>query len=222
MSVNIARSRLTRATTPVKLPPHGRHMRIGLFGGTFNPAHDGHFLVSTTALKRLGLDRVWWIVTPGNPLKSHAELPGQAERIALARRIARHPRIEITGFEAEIGTRYTADTIDYLKRRCPGVNFVWLMGADNLAQFHHWQNWQKIARSVPIAVIDRPGSTLTAASSKTAKRFLRRRLDETDAKIITRSKKPAWIFLHGPRSELSSTALRNQTKTVTRSPRNAV
>jgi nicotinate-nucleotide adenylyltransferase len=197
-----------KTTMPVKLPRHAPGMRIGLFGGSFNPPHEGHFLASITALKRLRLDSIWWIVTPGNPLKDTADLPDQAARMQTARAVARHPAIEITGFEREIGTRYTWDTIDYLTRRCPFVHFVWLMGADNLRQFHRWQNWQKIAHRVPIAVIDRPGSTMSAASSRTAHRWAHRRIDGTDGKLLPRMKPPAWIFLHGPRSEVSSTALR--------------
>ena len=200
---------------PVRLPPFTPGMRIGLFGGTFNPPHEGHFLVSKTALKRLQLDRVWWLVTPGNPLKDTNSLPDQAVRIEAARSVAHHPDIVVTGFEREIGTRYTSDTIRYLTRHCRGVKFVWLMGADNLAQFHRWQNWTDIARAVPIAVIDRPGSTWRTISSKAAQRFATSRLDETDARILADRQAPSWIFLHGPRSSLSSTALREHGQTVT-------
>ena len=143
-------------------------MRIGLYGGSFDPAHEGHLHVSTTALRRLRLDRVWWLVTPGNPLKDNARLPPLEERIARARRLAADPRIDVTGLEAAIGTRYTFDTVDELTRRCPGVHFVWLMGADNLAQFARWQRWRDIARRVPIAVIDRPGATLKATRAPAA------------------------------------------------------
>lgn len=193
---------------PVRLPPFWPGMRIGLFGGSFNPPHEGHLLVSRIALKRLRLDRLWWLVTPGNPLKATDGLPDQSVRIAKARAIARDPRIAVTGFERQIGTRYTSDTINFLKRRCRGVRFVWLMGADNLAQFHLWQNWADIARKVPIAIIDRPGSTWRTVSSKAAQRFVHCRLDETDARILADMPAPAWIFLHGPRSFASSTALR--------------
>ncbi len=191
------------------LPRHAPGMRIGLFGGSFNPPHDGHLLVSLIALRRLGLDALWWVVTPGNPLKDTRHLPPLAARIALARRLTAHPRIAITGFEAEIGTRYTYDTIAYVRRRCPGVKFVWIMGADNLGGFHRWQRWRSIARLVPIAVIDRPGSTLKANASRAAHRFRKRRLDETDAQLVAASRPPAWIFLHGRRSMLSSSAIRN-------------
>ena len=193
---------------PAHLPPHSQGMRIGLFGGSFNPPHDGHLLVSRIALSKLGLDRVWWIVTPGNPLKEISGLPPLAARMDAARRIGDHPQIDITGFEAEIGTRYTYDTISYLTRRCPGVDFVWLMGADNLAQFHRWQHWQDIANLVPVAVIDRPGSTLKAVHSRAGQYLARYRYGENEARLLARGQTPAFIFLHGRRSETSSTQLR--------------
>ena len=193
---------------PALLPPHGKGMRIGLFGGSFNPPHDGHLLVSEIALSRMRLDRVWWIVTPGNPLKDTAGLPTLGERMTAARRMGDHPQIDITGFEAEIGTRYTYDTISYLMRRCPGVDFVWLMGADNLAQFHRWQRWRDIAQLVPLAVIDRPGSTLKAVHSRAGQYLARYRYAENEARLLPRALAPAFLFLHGRRSETSSTQLR--------------
>ncbi|WP_460449621.1 nicotinate-nucleotide adenylyltransferase [Alsobacter sp. SYSU BS001988] len=200
-----------RTTGPLpSLPRHAPGMRIGLLGGSFNPAHHGHLLASETALRRMGLDRVWWIVTPGNPLKDNAGLPPLRERMAAARAIAQDPRIDVTGFEAAIGTRFTHDTLAYLGRRCPGVNFVWLMGADNLANFHRWQRWRLIAELMPIAVIDRPGSTLKASRSAAAVALARHRLDESDAGLLPGAATPAWTFLHGRRSSLSSTALRRQ------------
>ena len=190
------------------LPPMAPGMRIGLFGGTFNPPHQGHVLVAQTALRRLKLDRVWWLVTPGNPLKSLDGLPPQAERMAAARQITRDPRIVVTGFEAEIGARYTYETLHYLNRRAGDVHFVWIMGADNLRQFHRWQNWQDIARLMPLAIIDRPGSTLAGASAKAAQVLRANRRSEGDARRLAAAKAPAFVFLHGPRSPLSSTALR--------------
>jgi len=199
-----------RFAGPPPLPRCGRGMRIGLFGGTFNPPHAGHRLASLTALKRLGLDRVWWIVTPGNPLKDNAALPPLEERIAAARRVAAHPRIDVTGFEAGIGTRYTYDTLAYLARRCPGTRFVWLMGADNLAGFHRWQHWRDIAALVPIAVVDRPGATLKACRARAGGALAPYRVPEHRAGALVRRPPPAWGFLHGPRSFLSSTLLRAQ------------
>ena len=193
-----------------RLPRHARGMRIGLFGGSFDPPHEGHRLAALTALKRLRLDAVWWVVSPGNPLKDHAGLAPQRARMAAARALSAHPRIAVTGFEADIGTRYTYDTVRYLTRRCPGVRFVWIMGADNLAGFHRWQRWRDIARLVPIAVIDRPGSTLRAAASRAGRTLAAGRLDESDGPLLAGKKTPAFIFLHGPRSMMSSTLLRER------------
>jgi nicotinate-nucleotide adenylyltransferase len=183
-------------------------MRIGLFGGSFNPPHEAHRLASLAALKKLGLDAVWWLVSPGNPLKSGRGLAPLDERIAAAKRLARHPRIAVTGIEAALGTRYTSDTIAALKARCRGVRFVWIMGADNLAQFHLWQNWRGIATMLPLAVIDRPGASLRASAGVAARTLARHRLTESDGLLLADARPPAWIFLHGLKSPLSSTALR--------------
>ena len=147
------------------LPPHAPGMRIGLFGGTFDPPHQAHLAAALLALKRLKLDRVWWLVTPGNPLKNTSDLAPLPKRIAAARSLTHHPRIDVTGLEAVIKTRYTYDTISWLVARCPGVRFVWIMGADNLRSFHRWQKWRKIAELVPIVVVDRLGPSLYAAAS---------------------------------------------------------
>ncbi|WP_424361845.1 nicotinate-nucleotide adenylyltransferase [Methylocystis parvus] len=197
-------------SAPVKLPPHAPGMRIGLFGGSFDPPHEGHALVSSIALRRLRLDRLWWLVSPGNPLKDTSGLASLDARIAAARQIAQDPRIVVTGFEAEIGSRYTADTLRFLHARCPGARFVWIMGADNLLQFHRWRDWEEILRTTPVAVIDRPGATLKAASAKAALRFPDSRLDERAAGLITNAIPPALVYLHGPRSPSSSTELRRR------------
>jgi len=193
----------------IRLPPHAPGMRIGLFGGSFDPPHEGHAHVSQVALRRLALDRLWWLVTPGNPLKETAGLPSLAQRVAAARRLARDPRIVVTGLEAEIGARYTADTLRFLLRRCPNVRFVWIMGADNLLQFDRWRDWEEIARTTPIAVVDRPGSTFRATSAKAAQRFARARLPESAALLLADAQPPAFVYLHAPRVAQSSTALRS-------------
>jgi len=196
-----------------RLPRIAPGMRIGLYGGSFNPAHAGHRHVSLMALRRLGLDRIWWIVTPGNPLKDSEELAATAMRVREARDVSDDPRIDVTKFEQEIGARYTVDTLSYLKRRYPGVRFVWIMGADNLASFHRWRGWQRIARMMPIAVFDRPGWTLKAVRSKSAEALAGSRIDEADARALPGLAPPAWVFLHGPRSHLSSTQLRRLRRT---------
>jgi nicotinate-nucleotide adenylyltransferase len=190
-------------------------MRIGLLGGSFNPPHAAHVEISLTALKRLGLDQVWWIVAPSNPLKHPAKLPSLSERVAAAKRVANHPRIAVTGFPGETGSPYTVDLLAQLKRRCPGVNFVWLMGADNLVTFNRWRSWQKIFETVPVAVLDRPGSRMKAHASQAAIRFRGDYVDESDALGLARMKPPAWTVITHRLSSLSSTALRGETKART-------
>jgi len=199
----------TRSPLPVPaLPPHARGMRIGLLGGTFNPPHAAHRLISLIAMKRLGLDRIWWLVTPGNPLKDNSSLPNSAERKAQAEAIAAHPRIDVTLIEDAIGTRYTYDTLKWLKTRNPGIHFVWLMGADNLTGFHRWARWRDIASMMPIAVFDRPGSTLAAARSPAALALAAYRVPENRALTLALQRESSWVFFHGRRSHLSSTLLR--------------
>ena len=190
------------------LPPHGRGQRIGLFGGSFNPPHDGHRAASLLALRRLQLDKVWWLVSPGNPLKDTRALPPVADRLAHARLVAAHPRIVVTGFEATLGSPFTCDTLAMLKARCPTVHFVWLMGADSLAGFHRWKDWRRIAETFPLGIIDRPGSTLRAIQTRAAAALRPFRLDESDGPLLATAPPPAFVFLHGKRSPLSSTALR--------------
>jgi nicotinate-nucleotide adenylyltransferase len=192
----------------LRMPHVEPGMTVGLFGGSFDPPHDGHRLVAETALTRLGLDQLWWIVTPQNPLKAERGSEDLARRITLSLGIARDPRIRVTAFEAAHSIRYSADTIRLVLARNPRTRFVWIMGADNLKGFHRWQRWRWIASSIPIAVIDRPGSTLSFLSSIMARAFAHARLDENDAPILARRKPPAWTFIHGPRSSLSSTAIR--------------
>jgi len=193
---------------PVRLPPTCPGLRIGLYGGSFNPAHLGHRHVSRVALRRLGLDRIWWMVTPGNPLKDRAGLASIEARVSAAQGIAAHPRIAVTAFESRIGVRYTRQSLRYLAERHPAVRFVWIMGADSLATFHRWQDYRAIAATMPIAIIDRPGFTLKGPAARGARALGRWRIDESDAGLLADLDPPAWVFLHGPRSHLSSTALR--------------
>jgi len=201
-------SKLDLPARYLRMPHAERGMQVGLFGGSFNPPHAGHALVAEIALRRLDLDQLWWMVTPGNPLKSVRELAPLGERIRLSERIAGDQRVKVTAFEASHNVRYTADTLALVKARNPAVDFVWVMGADNLRGFHLWQRWRQIVLTFPIAVIDRPGSTLSFLSSVVAKTFDYARIDEGDAPILARMRAPAWTFIHGPRSSLSSTALR--------------
>jgi nicotinate-nucleotide adenylyltransferase len=185
-------------------------MKIGLFGGTFDPPHQAHLDACLLAMKRLGLDRVWWLVTPANPLKDTRGLTPLDQRLRAVRAFVRHPRVDVTGFEALIGTRYTFDTIAYLRRRCPGVHFVWIMGADNLRSFHRWQKWRAIASLIPIAVVDRLGPSLYATAGTAGQALGRWRRPQSTAKSLPFRNPPAWIYLHGLKSPLSSTALRRK------------
>jgi nicotinate-nucleotide adenylyltransferase len=192
----------------LRMPYVERGMQVGLFGGSFNPPHAGHVLVAEIAMRRLKLDQLWWMVTPGNPLKSTRELKPLAERLELSEKITPDPRIKVTAFEAAHRVRYTADTLALVKARNPGVDFVWIMGADSLRDFHKWQRWREIVMTFPIAVIDRPGATLSFLSSAVAKTFDYARVDEQFAANLARMPAPAWTFIHGPRSTLSSSAIR--------------
>jgi len=167
------------------LPVAYRGQAIGLLGGSFDPAHAGHVHITREALKRFALDRVWWLVSPGNPLKAAGPAP-LARRMAAARAVMDHPRVSVTDIEARLGTRYTAETLAELQALYPGRRFVWLMGADNLAQLDRWERWQEIMERVPVGVIARPGSRIAARMSKAAARYQRWRLPSERAGLLPR------------------------------------
>ncbi|MBD1549031.1 nicotinate-nucleotide adenylyltransferase [Labrenzia aggregata] len=196
----------------MKLPHAEAGNRIGIFGGSFNPPHSGHRLVAQTVLNRLQLDQVWWFVTPGNPLKEHGDLAPLEMRIHMTSALADHPRMKVTAYEAVLGSPYTARTIEMLRVRRPSLRFVWVMGADNLAGFHRWQDWRAIAGLVPIAIVDRPGASLSVLSAPMAKAYEKYRLPEKDAALLADLEPPAWTFLHAPLDETSSTFLRGKTR----------
>jgi nicotinate-nucleotide adenylyltransferase len=183
-------------------------MRVGLYGGSFNPAHAGHAHVAETARERLKLDRVIWLVSPQNPLKTSAETAGLAARLAGARSVARGPSMIVSDAETRLGVQYTIDTLRALRARFPGVKFVWIMGADGLAGFHRWRGWTEIFREVPVAVIARPGFSLQSRCSPAARRFARFRRPAADAASLPGASPPAWAFLAAPLHSHSSTALR--------------
>lgn len=194
-------------TEPTALPLAIAGQRIGLLGGSFDPPHAGHVHISKWALKAFRLDRVWWLVSPGNPLK--ADAPAEmARRLAAGRAIMRHPRVVVTDLEARIGTRTTAATLAALRRRYPGVHFVWLMGADNLGSFHRWERWDTILRTVPVGVLARPGDQLRAGLSPAARRFARWRLPAAQAAALPLRRAPCWTLLSGRMLDLSSSELR--------------
>ncbi|MFJ6025237.1 nicotinate-nucleotide adenylyltransferase [Brevundimonas sp. NPDC092305] len=190
-------------------------MAVGLFGGSFNPAHDGHAHVAETAMRRLGLDRVVWLVSPQNPLKSAADSAPLAERMASARRAASiaGPSMIVSDVETRMGTQWTIDTLRALVARHPGVKFVWLMGSDNLASFHRWRGWTDIMRMMPVAVVARPGSMLESRSAPAARRFASSRVSSREARLLPDMLAPAWIYLRAPLNPRSSTALRAARKT---------
>jgi len=186
----------------------GRGLRVGLLGGSFNPAHGGHLNLSLAALKRLELDRVWWLVSPQNPLKPDDGMAPFADRLASAAAMARHPRILASDVEARLGTRFTADTLAALVRRYRCHDFVWLMGADNLRQIPAWDRWSRIFHTVPVAVFSRPSYSLGALAGPAARRFRRHRLPEAMAGRLAGSEPPAWVFCHMRLDPTSASALR--------------
>src|SRR5258708_12613510 len=179
-------------------------MRVGLLGGSFNPPHLAHRAISVFAIKRLKLDRVWWLVTPGNPLKDNGALHELAERVEAARQMASDPRIDVSCLESVIGTRYTVDTVNYLPPRFSALRFVWIMVADNLAQFHRWQNWQRIASEMPIAVIDRAPQSFRARSAPAARPLARYGVPGTGSRRLAHCRRPAGVFRPGMTTNMPS------------------
>ncbi|MGY3437639.1 MULTISPECIES: nicotinate-nucleotide adenylyltransferase [unclassified Marinovum] len=191
----------------MRFPGLRRGQTVGLLGGSFDPPHPGHVHITREALKRFGLDRVWWLVSPGNPLKDHGPAP-LAERMAAARKIMQHPKVEISDFEARAGTRYTAETLDALMQEYRGVNFVWLMGADNLVQLPKWQDWERIMETVPIGVLARPGDRIRARNSKAARVYSGARIRGRESRKLATAEAPAWCFVNVPMRGDSSSAIR--------------
>jgi nicotinate-nucleotide adenylyltransferase len=203
---------VVRINRPIKTPEvvqRAPRLRIGLLGGSFNPAHAGHRAITLEALRRLRLDRVWWLVSPQNPLKPSDETTDLAQRLAAARAVADHPRVVVTDLERRIGTRYSVDTLQWLTKRCR-ARFVWLIGADNLAQLPHWRRWRRLVRTVPIAVFDREPYSYVALAGRMASAYAGERLVERRAPVLAECPPPAWVYLRLRRHQASSTALRQR------------
>jgi nicotinate-nucleotide adenylyltransferase len=190
-----------------RLPYATPGLRVGLLGGSFDPPHAGHVHISRWALREFGLDRVWWLVSPGNPLKARGPAP-LARRMAASKALITHPRILVTDLEARFGTHYTAETLAHLQARYRDVRFVWLMGADNLVSFHKWDRWQQIMQSVPIGVLARPGQQVAAGSSRAALRFAPYRLSARRSTALPFRSAPCWSLLNGPMMDVSSSGIR--------------
>ncbi len=201
-----------RAPGGFPLSPWGdrRRLRVGLLGGSFNPAHDGHRHISCEAMKRLGLDEVWWLVSPQNPLKPRSGMAPLADRLTGARRTAAHPRIRVTDIERHLATTYTAETLAHLTRAFPNVTFLWLMGADNLLQIPRWRRWTAIFHRVPVAILDRGPYSMSALTGLAARRFATFRLPAHRGRALAGREPPAWVFLPIRRHSASATAIRTR------------
>jgi L-histidine Nalpha-methyltransferase len=201
------------------MPSHdASRRRIGLLGGSFNPAHAGHRQISVAALDRLGLEAVWWLVTPGNPLKDAGQYAPYEERLTKARAVAAHPDIVVSDFERRHNLQYTVDTLERLQITNPDIDFIWLMGADSLAGFHRWKDWRKIAELAPMAVFNRPGYTDNALSGQAAKALDAFRIDEENLGQLTGNDPPVWVYFSDTDNPLSSTEIRNNASASTGKP----
>jgi nicotinate-nucleotide adenylyltransferase len=201
--------RINRPLAPAEVARRAPRLRIGLLGGSFNPAHQGHLAISLEALKRLDLDRVAWLVSPQNPLKPADETADLERRLAGARATARHPQLLVSDLERRIGTRYTVDTVGWLTRRRRD-RFVWLIGADNLVQLPQWRRWRRLVRTVPIAVFDREPYSYLALAGRMARAYAGKRLVERRAPALAECPPPAWVYLRLRRHQVSSTAIRQE------------
>jgi nicotinate-nucleotide adenylyltransferase len=196
----------------IKPPPFGPGQRIGLFGGSFNPAHRGHLMVTLFALKRLRLDWIWWLLSPQNPLKDPSQTDDYGDRLRQARRIARHPRFIVTDLERQIGSPNTSETLRRIAPVLARGRFVWIMGADSFADLHHWHDWTDIAETLPLAFLARPGYSIRALSSPAAQRYRARRIATEAASLLARKRAARWVFVPMPLRPESSTAIRNRRK----------
>jgi nicotinate-nucleotide adenylyltransferase len=196
----------------IKLPPFAAGQRIGLFGGSFNPPHKGHRAVALYAMKRLGLDWVWWLVAPQNPLKDGSDYADYQDRLAQTRRIARHPRFVVSDIEEQLGSRNTAQTLAGLAAALRRGRFVWIMGADSFADLHRWHDWQDIAETIPFAILARPGYSIRALNGRAALRYAEDRLPASAARLLPETPPPAWVFVAMPLRKESSTAIRKRRK----------
>jgi nicotinate-nucleotide adenylyltransferase len=192
----------------IKLPPFGRGQRIGLFGGSFNPAHAGHRMVALYALKRLQLDWVWWLVSPQNPLKDAKETGEYSARLIYAKQIANHPRFVVTDIEKQIHSRTTSQTLAAMQMALRQAHFVWIMGADSFRDLDRWKRWSHIAETVPLGILARPGYSIRALGSQAANRYSKNRVRNEQAGLLAKRRAPAWVFVSMPLRKESSTAIR--------------
>lgn len=209
----MAHRNTTLETDVIKFPSNPNGRKIGIFGGSFNPAHEGHLHLSLTAIKALDLDEVWWLISPQNPLKPRDETVSIQQRLVQAQNIAKHPKIKFTYFEQYLKSKHTSHTISYLNSRAPNAHFVWLMGADNLSNISYWKNWQTIFNAIPIAVFDRSGKHLSSITSKAACYFKAHRKPNNSSQILALQTTPAWCFIRIKRINRSSSAIRHETST---------